>query len=72
MMSNKSTSKWNNVKKDASDEIKQILAHINLLFCTDFNEAFKIHTGASKLQIRSAVIQKRKSIAFYSIKLTCS
>ena len=31
---------------------------------------FKIHTNASKLQLGEAVINKRKSISFYSIKLT--
>ena len=72
MTSNKSKFKWNNVKKDAFDEVKQIVACSNLLICTDFNETFKIHTGASKFQLGSSISQKRKSIAFYGIKLMCS
>ena len=41
-----------------------------LLTYTDFNEAFKIHTGASDSQLGAVISQKGKPIAFYSRKLT--
>ena len=46
------------------------MAHNNLLTYPDFNEEFDIHTNDRTLQLVAFIIQKVKSIAFYSIKLT--
>ena len=71
-MSIKRNFKWTEVKKDAFDEIKQIVARDNLSTYPDFNETFKIHTNASTFQLVVVLIHKGKPIAFYSIKLTGS
>ena len=62
--------KWTKIKKYAFSEIKQMVAHCNLLTYPDFNEEFKIHTNASNLQIGEVIRQKVKLIALYSRKLT--
>ena len=61
--------KWKKVKQDAFVEIKRIVAHDTLLTYPDFNETFKIHTDASAFQLGAVIIQKGKTIAFYSGKL---
>ena len=38
---------WTQIKLDAFDEIKQVVAHNTLLSCPDFNEELKIYTDAS-------------------------
>ena len=63
------TFKWNKIKQDAFDEIKRIMAHDTLLNYPDFIE-FNIHSNARKFQLGEVIIQKDKSIALYSIKLT--
>ena len=55
--------KWTEVKQDAFDEIKRMVAHDTLLTYLDFNEASKIHTDASKFQLGAVISQKVKSIA---------
>ena len=46
------------VKKYASEKIKQIGACDNLLTYPDFNETFKIHTDASVFQSGAVTSQK--------------
>ena len=58
------------VEQDTFDKIKRIVAHDTLLTYPDFNETFKIHTDASAFQLGAVIIQKGKTIAFYSRKLT--
>ena len=41
--------KWTEVKQDAFDKIKRIVAHDILLTYPDFCETFKIYTNASSL-----------------------
>ena len=43
----KRKSRWTQVKQDAFDEIKRIVARDTLLTYLGFNETFKIHTDAS-------------------------
>ena len=62
--------KWMNVEQDSLDKIHQIVARNTLSNNPDFTEEFKIHTNASAFQLGLAIIQKRKPIAFNSIKLT--
>ena len=54
------------VKQDAFDKIKWIVARDNLLTYQYFNETFKIHTDASAFHLGAVIIQKGKPIAFYS------
>ena len=72
LISIKGNFKWTEVKKDAFDEIKRIVASNNLLTYPDFNETFKIHTDAILFQLGAVIIQKVKPIDFYSIKLNYS
>ena len=62
--------KWMQVKQDAFDEIKRIVARDTLLTYPDFDETFKIHTDDSAFQLGAVIIQKVKPISFHSIKLT--
>ena len=64
--------KWTEIKKDAFDEIKRIMARDTLLTYPYFNETFKIYTDSSAFQLGAVVIQKGKLIALYSIQLTYS
>ena len=68
--SNKIKCKWTKIKQDTFNRIKRIVACDTLLTYPDFNEAFKIHTYSSTFQLGAFIIQKGKTIAFYSIKLT--
>ena len=63
---------YTEVKKDAFDEIKRILARDNLLTYPDFNEIFIILTDVSVFQLVAVIIQKGKHIPCYSKKLTYS
>ena len=62
--------KWNWSKEcqNTFDTIKKLTSRETLLSCPNFNEPFKIHTDASKLQLGSVISQKGKPIAFYSKK----
>ena len=66
----KSKFKWKQVKQYAFDGINRIVEGDSLLTYPDFNETFKIHTGAILFQLVAGVSQKGKPIAFYSRKLT--
>ena len=65
-------SKWTQVKQDAFNKIKRIVARDTLLTYPDFNETFKIYTDASAFRLGVVIIHKDKHIAFYSGKLTDS
>ena len=58
------------VKQYAFNKIKRIVARDTLLTYPDFNETFKMHTDASAFQLGAVIIQKVKTISFYSRKLT--
>ena len=62
--------KWNKIEQDYFDEIQQIVACDTLSAYPDFNEEFKIHTDARKLQLGAVIRKRGKPIAFYSRKLT--
>ena len=64
--------KWTEIEQDAFDEIKYIVDHNTLLAYPDFNETFKIHTNASRLQLGAVIGHKVKPIDFYIRKLTDS
>ena len=68
--SNKVKFKWNRIKQDAFDEIKQIVSSDTLLNYLNFNETFKIHTDSSNFQLGEVIIQNGKIVYFYTIKLT--
>ena len=61
---------WTKIEQDAFNEIKRIVARDTLLAYLDFNEEFKIHTNARKIQSGAVVTRKRKPIVFYSRQLT--
>ena len=61
--------KWTQVKQDAFDEIKRIVARDTLLTYPYFNETFKIYANASAFQLWVVISQKGKPIALYSMKL---
>ena len=48
------------------------MARDTLITYPDCNENFKIHTDASYLKLGAIILQKGKSIAFYSRKCTKS
>ena len=52
------------VKKDAYNKIKRIVARDTLLAYHNFNEAFKIHTNASAFQLGAVIIQEGKNYCF--------
>ena len=62
--------KFTQVKKYAFDKIKRIMARNTLLTYKYFNETFKFHTDASKLQLGAVISQKGKPIALYIRKST--
>ena len=50
------------VKQDAFDKIKRIVAPDTLSTYPDLNETFKIHTDASTFQLGAVINQKGKPI----------
>ena len=60
---------WSKEYQKAFETIKKLVSRETLLSYLNFNEPFKIHTDASKLQLGSVFSQKGKPIAFYSRKL---
>ena len=60
------------VEQDTFNKNEWILAHDTLLTYPDFNKKFNIYTDASGFQLVVVIIQKDKSIAFYSRKITDS
>ena len=60
---------WSQECQKAFDTMKNLVFKETLLSSPNFNEPFKIHTDASKLQLGSVISQKVKPIAFYSRKL---
>ena len=65
----KRKSKWAQVKQDAFDEIKRIVACEPLLTYPYFFETFEIYTNARVLSLGAFIIHKDKPIALYSRKL---
>ena len=61
--------KWAQVKQDAFNKIKRVVACDTLLIYKYFNETSKIHTDASAFQLWAVISHKGKPIAFYSWKL---
>ena len=48
--------KWTKIKQDDFKKIKRIVARDTLSTYSDFNEEFKIHTNAIKLQLGAVII----------------
>ena len=69
LMSIKRNFEWTQVKQDAFEKIKRIVALNTLLTYPDFNEIFKIHNNARTSQLGVVISQKGKPIALYSRKL---
>ena len=63
--------KWNRSKEcqKVFDNMKKLVSRESLISYPNFNESFKIHTHASKLQLGSVISQKSKPIALYNRKL---
>ena len=72
LMSIKRNFECTQVKQDAFEKIKRIVARDTLLTYPDFNETFRIHTDASVFQLGVVISQKGKPIAFCSRKLSGS
>ena len=64
--------KWTKIEHDAFDEIKRIVEDKIILYYSDFNEEFKIHTDATDFKLGAVIIQKSKPIIFYGKNLTIS
>ena len=66
--------KWNLIKEcqKAFDTIKKQVSRKTLLFYSNFNELYGIHTDSSKLQLGSAISITDKTIAFNSRKLNAN
>ena len=64
LMSIKRKFKWSQVKQNDFEKINWIVAHDTLSTYQYFNEAFKIHTNSSTLQLGVVVSRKGKYIAF--------
>ena len=62
--------KWTQVKQDAFEKIKRIVARDTFITYSDFNEIFKIHTHDSAFQLGVVISQKYKLISLYSRKIT--
>jgi hypothetical protein len=45
--------------------MKKLISKEILLTFTNFNKAFEIHTGASKVQLRTGLKQEGKSFVFH-------
>ena len=69
-ISSKVKFRWTKTKKDASEEIKQIVSYGVLFAYTYFNEEFKIHNNARSFQLGVVISQKVKPFVFYSRKVT--
>ena len=64
LMSIKRNFECTQVKQDAFEKIKRILARDTLLTYPDFNETFKIHTNASAFQLGAVISQKVNPFRF--------
>ena len=60
---------WKDEHRKCFDPIKRVIGREVFLAYLDFNDPFKIHTDASKLQIGAVISQKGNPIAFYSWKM---
>ena len=61
---------WNDVEQKYFDEVKQIVAYINLLYYNGFNKKFGMHMDASNFQLVPVILHYDIPIEFYSKKLT--
>ena len=60
---------WKDEHQKCFDAIKRVIGREVLLAYLDFNDPFKIHIDASKLQIGAVISKKGKPVAFYSRKM---
>ena len=60
---------WKDEYQFFFDTIKRVIGREVFLAYPDFNDPFKIHTDASKLQIGAVISQKGNPVAFYSRKM---
>jgi hypothetical protein len=61
---------WGNEQNQASQELKKRLFEAPLLQLPDFSKAFEIECDASGVSIGGVLLQERKSIAYFSEKLS--
>ena len=62
--------KWTQVKQDAFEKIKRIVARDNLLTYPNPNKAFKNYTNSSTFKLGVVICQKERPISFYRRRLT--
>ena len=62
--------KWTDIENDDFIAMKKIVVHDVLLSYPNFSENITIHTDARKIQLGGVISQNRKTIIFYSFKLT--
>jgi RNase H-like domain found in reverse transcriptase len=63
---------WLPSHQQAFDKIKKVIENEVLLAYPDFNKPFHIYTDASDHQLGAVIMQDKKPIAFYSLKLTAA
>jgi hypothetical protein len=61
---------WGNEQNQAFQELKKRLFEAPLLQLPDFSKAFEIECDASGVSIGGVLLQERKSIAYFSEKLS--
>ena len=61
---------WRQEQQNSFENIKNIISNKVILAYSDFNTGFNIHVDASNTQLGVVISQNKKSIAFFSHKLT--
>ena len=61
LTSTQETFKWTDVKQQALDKSRQVVARDTLLIYLYFNDIFDIHTNASGFQLGAVIIQSGKT-----------
>ena len=56
--------------EQAFEDIKKICVEGAMLYYSDFNKPFDIHTDTSKYQLGAVISQDRRPVAYWSKKLT--
>ena len=61
--------KWGEAQETAFQTLKEKLTHSPLLIFPDFSKTFEIECDASEIGIGSVLMQDRRPIAYFSVKL---
>jgi RNase H-like domain found in reverse transcriptase len=72
LVSKKKQWNWTEECQRSFEEMKRIMSKETLLAFPDFEETFHIYTDASDYQLGAVIMQKGKSLAFYSRKLNAA